>query len=210
MKILKSPNKIRKTDRGERGGDAKAKGVPNIATSRRYLAWLLLALCLGLFLVLLYPSLSIRQYSYAPGDVVERDIKAPEEFFVEDEEATRESRHKAEAAVLTVYDDDTTLAATLVRRVETAFKEMRQEAQTGNAGPAIGTQNAAQTPSPSPETAEAMDGDPKATFEAALGLSISEGAFSHLREAHFSPQLENDINRILAEIIGNGVVANKE
>jgi putative nucleotidyltransferase with HDIG domain len=55
-----------------------------------------------------------------------------------------------------------------------------------------------------------MDGDPKATFEAALGLSISEGAFSHLREAHFSPQLENDINRILAEIIGNGVVANKE
>lgn len=210
MKTLKSPNKTRKTDRGERGGDAKAKGAPNTAISRHYLTWLLLALCLGLFLALLYPSLSIRQYNYAPGDVVEHDIKAPQDFFIEDEEATRESRHKAEAAVLTVYDYDTALAATLVQRVETAFKEMRQWPLAGAETPQIGTENAIQAPAPPPETDPAATGDPEAAFEAALGLSISRGAFSHLREANFSPQMQNDIKRILVEIMGNGVVANKE
>jgi cyclic-di-AMP phosphodiesterase PgpH len=210
MKILKSPNINRKTDRGERSGEVKAKSLLGAAPSRRYLTWLLLGLCLGLFLMLLYPSLSIRHYHYAPGDVVEHDIKAPQDFLIEDEEATRESQRKAEAAVLTVYDYDTSLAATQVQHVEIAFKEMRQWPQEGTKTKEIGPQNANQAPSPPPEQADTSTEEQKAAFETALGLSISNGAFAHLEEAHFSKQLQSDISRILLEIMSNGVVANKE
>ena len=132
MKTLKTPKRLNKADRGERSGELKAKAAGQASASRRYLPWLLLGLCLGLFLLLLYPSLSIRHYRYAPGDVVEHDIKAPQDFFVEDEAASQDQQRRAAAAVLTVYDHDTTLVTSIVERVETAFGQMRQWLQAAS------------------------------------------------------------------------------
>jgi putative nucleotidyltransferase with HDIG domain len=170
----------------------------------------LLGLCLGLFLLLLYPSLSIRHYSYLAGDVVEYDIKAPQDFFVEDEAASQEQQRKAAAAVLTVYDHDATLLASLVQRVEAAFGQMRQwlRATAGTRDLAVSVDMQSLPPSP-PLTTTAIR-DQKTAFETALGLSISDGAFYLLREAQFSQQMQNAIVRILSEIMANGVVANKE
>jgi putative nucleotidyltransferase with HDIG domain len=207
---MKTATKTRKIDRAERSSEARTLGVFHTATSRRYLTWLLLGFCLGLFLVLLYPSLSIRQYEYALGDVVEHDIKASEDFFIEDEEASLEHQRKAVAAVLTVYDYDTTLVTSLVQHVDTAFEEMRQRSQTRAEATAIGIENVIQVPPAPPEATDTAIDDPKAAFETALGLSLSGGAFSLLEEAHFSRQLQSDINHILSEIMKNGVVANKE
>ncbi|MDJ0781040.1 MAG: HDIG domain-containing protein [Desulfosarcinaceae bacterium] len=203
---MRTPSKPRKTDRGERSGDPKNKA----AASRPYLPWLLLSLCLGLFLLLLYPSLSIRRYSYAPGDVVEHDIKAPQDFFIEDEAASRELQRKAAEAVLTVYDHDTTLMVNLVQRVETAFKEMRQRIPSTDEVVDLGFDASADTQTPYPDPAGETVGDHKNAFESVLGLTISEGAFDLLRQAAFSHELQSDIVRILTEIMGNGIVANKE
>jgi putative nucleotidyltransferase with HDIG domain len=210
MKSLKTPKRPTKSDRSERGSEIKAKTAFDASTSRRYLPWLLLGLCLGLFLLLLYPSLSIRHYSYLAGDVVEYDIKAPQDFFVEDEAASQEQQRKAAAAVLTVYDHDATLLASLVQRVETAFGQMRQWLQA-----AIGTSDLAaavdmQALPPSPPMTTTAIREQKTAFETALGLSISDGAFHLLREAQFSQQMQDAIVRILSEIMANGVVANKE
>jgi cyclic-di-AMP phosphodiesterase PgpH len=210
MKTMKTATKTRKIDRAERSGEAKTMGVFQATTSRRYLTWLLLGFCLGLFLVLLYPSLSIRQYKYALGDVVEHDIKAPEDFFIEDEEASRELQRKAVAAVLTVYDYDTTLVTSLIQHVDTAFEEMRQRSQTRDEATAIGIGNDIQTPPAPPEATDTAMDNPQAAFETTLGLSLSGGAFALLKEADFSRQLQRDLNRILSEIMKNGVVANKE
>lgn len=212
MKIMKTPKRPRKPDRGERSGDVKAKVKTafNATTSRSYLPWLLLALCVGLFLLLLYPSISIRQYSYTVGDVAEHDIKAPEDFFIEDEAASQELQRKAAARVLTVYDHDTTQMATLIERVEEAFNQMRQWSQ--QPAPVQARMDEAPPLSLPPRPVESTTAyrDHKAAFETALGLSISEGAFSLLSETDFSLQMQNDIVRILSEIMGNGIVANKE
>lgn len=211
MKILKTPKRPRRTDRGERSGEAKvkAKTAFNATTSRSYLPWLLLSLCLGLFLLLLYPNLSIRQYNYALGDVAEHDIKAPEDFFIEDEAASLELQRKAAAAVLTVYDHDTTQMATLIQRMEAAFEQMRQWSQPPARAPQEQIDAAVKDLPPRPAEITTAYRDHKAAFETALSLSISDGAFSLLKETHFSLKLQSDIVRILSEIMGNGIVANK-
>ena len=67
---------------------------------------LILILVVSCFVVLLYPSLVVKQPAYAPGDIAERDIKASRNFFVEDKAATENSRNQAVEQVLTVYDLD--------------------------------------------------------------------------------------------------------
>jgi putative nucleotidyltransferase with HDIG domain len=210
MKSLRTPKRPNKTDRGERSGDMKTKAAYRGTASRPYLPWLLLSICLGLFLLLLYPSLSIRHYSYSLGDVVEYDIKAPQDFFIEDEAASQELQRKATTAVLTVYDHDTTLLEAVVQRVETAFEQMRQW-QRASAGPEnLTTGVDLQAPLHQPSVNATAHRDHKAAFETALGLSLSNGAFQLLTEAGFSRQLQNVTVQILSEIMANGVVANKE
>ena len=61
-------------------------------------------------------------HDYRVGDVADKDIKAPKDFFIEDTAATEASRKMAIEEVLTVYDHDHHLAATLVQRVQDAFR----------------------------------------------------------------------------------------
>jgi membrane-associated HD superfamily phosphohydrolase len=87
--------------------------------------WGILVLSTILFVIILYPSLVITKHQYNLGDVVELDIKAPEDFFIEDQAATEKNRQQAATAVLTVYDYDANLANTLKRKVDQAFVDMR-------------------------------------------------------------------------------------
>jgi membrane-associated HD superfamily phosphohydrolase len=84
--------------------------------------WGILVLSTILFIIILYPTLVITKHQYILGDVVDRDIKAPEDFFIEDEVATEKNRQQAVAGVLTVYDYDVNLANTLKNNVEQAHR----------------------------------------------------------------------------------------
>ena len=72
--------------------------------SNTQIRWAILVLATTLFIIILYPSLVITKHPYNLGDVVERDIKAPKDFFIEDQTATDKNRQQAIAEVLTVYD----------------------------------------------------------------------------------------------------------
>ena len=54
---------------------------------------LLLVVAVG-FTVIFYPNLVIKKSPYTIGDVAQRDIKAPRDFFIEDQTATTAQRQQ--------------------------------------------------------------------------------------------------------------------
>jgi putative nucleotidyltransferase with HDIG domain len=176
--------------------------------------WGILVLSTILFIIILYPSLVITKHKYNLGDVVERDIKASEDFFIEDQAATEKNRQQAVAGVLTVYDYDANLANTLKRNVEQAFNDMRMLIESAQNGQLPETQNqttsAEMTPEDKKRLLDTLIREKQDMFEATIGISISKGAYQALAKEKFSQNIANLIVKILTKILSNGVVTNKE
>ena len=101
------------------------EALGNVFDASSRIRWAILVVVTLVFTLLLYPNLVITKHQYDLGDVAERDIKAPKNFFVEDKAATEKKRQQAMAEVLTVYDYDVGLATTLVNNVDHAFADLR-------------------------------------------------------------------------------------
>lgn len=180
-----------------------------IATSGHVL-WLLLAVLTLFFTLVIYPNLSVTKFSYKVGDIAEKNIKAPRDFLIEDDAATEASRKLAIRSVLPVYDNNTEMVARQVAHVRSAFSTFRT----------ILTQPKV-SPPPQPSAEPGKEPTPAATpidevwlrkqeFEDKIGIEVSRGAFQVLETHLFSQKIEALICRIYAEIMDNGVVANKE
>jgi putative nucleotidyltransferase with HDIG domain len=176
--------------------------------------WGILVLTAILFIIILYPSLITTKHQYNLGDVVERDIKAARDFFIEDQTATEKKRQQAVADVLTVYDFDANLANTLKRKVEQAFVDLRsvieqyqnslvEELETLSEPEPVEPQD------PKPSLPELIR-EKQEHFEETIGIRVSQGAYQALAKEGFSIKIADLINKILAAILNNGVVTNKE
>ncbi len=175
-----------------------------------FVRWGVLAAITVIFTTILYPSLVIKQHSYQLGDVAERNIKAPKDFFVEDKTATEERRQQAANAVLTVYDHDKLLTAKLTQSVTQAFVLLRslytstdsvdQPAEAATAEPIAST-------SPSADQQALML---KPEFEKLIGIPVSDEEYGLLIREKFDAALSAPMLHILKEVQSNGVVANKE
>ncbi len=196
------------------GSESKIKGYRFAALPDRAVRWFLLVLLVALFLLLLYPNLLIQPHRYRLGDIAAYDVKASEDFFVEDQEATEASRQATADRILTVYDYDPGVAHRLTNQMNAAFAEMRNSLLDFNADH--------QRPPSAPAGGESA-GDrnwrserenalwtQKARFETQTGFELSRGALKLLINEGFSPQLAQLAVRIIEEILDNGVVANKE
>ena len=153
---------------------------------------------------ILYPRLIISKPNYQIGDIADRDIKAARDLLVEDKQATREKRQRADDAVLTVYDNDQSLAADLSAQIREAFSLPRSVYQANARAPER---------SQSPVQLDAVQNrirELKPEFEKKLGLSVSDGAYRILQREYFSEQIPERITQILSRILQNGVVGNKE
>ncbi|MEJ2727037.1 MAG: HDIG domain-containing protein [Deltaproteobacteria bacterium] len=190
------------------------ESINKLLDNNTRIRWGILVLSAILFIIILYPSLVSTKHPYSLGDVVERDIKAPRDFFIEDQAATDKKRQQAVADVLTVYDFDANLANTLKRNVEQAFAELRSVIeQYQNSQPKeLATQ---------PEADPGVPRDPKTSlqelirqkqeqFEETIGIRVSQGAYQALAKEGFSVKIANLINKIFTTILSNGVVTNKE
>ena len=190
----------------------KEAGARHIDYDRRF-RWGILFCVTILFSIILFPSLVITKHQYSLGDVAEKDIKSPKDFFIEDQAATELNRQKAVEDVLTVYDFDAGLAERLTRKVDEVFAKLRASAE---AQAAVGEQaTTAETPdhdasekSKTPPQNVITDG--RQYLEEELGIRVSNGAFNALENAGFSKEIALIINQILAAILDNGVVTNKE
>ena len=197
------------------GTESKIKGSRAAQWPNRPVRWSLLALVVALFILLLYPYLLIQPHFYQLGDIAGHDIKAAEDFFVEDRDATEVSRQLTADRVLTVYDYDPGVVQRLTSQMTTAFADMRRAMLEFDA-------DHARTPA---ELSEGSDGAgertwrierenalwaQKAKFESQIGVELNRGALKLLINEGFSPQLSKLALRIMEEILNNGVVANKE
>ncbi len=189
-----------------------------------YFKWVLLGVMTLSVIVSLYPSLIVKQHVYLLGDVVDTDVKAPKDFLFEDRAATERNVQTAVEAVRTVYDHDTTLAEELTQNVNDAFEIMQKKIkQSLSAVAEVSDSKNPPGPSQSLAQAEALwieTGrsellrkellDKKPEFEKKLGITLNTGAFTILENEGFANDIALYINKILSEVLDNGVVANKD
>jgi membrane-associated HD superfamily phosphohydrolase len=175
--------------------------------------WGILLTVAVLFSIILFPNLVTTRHQYNLGDVAERDIKSPRDFFIEDQAATEINRRQSVDNVLTVYDYDSDLVRVLTHNVAAAFAEMRaisdvqdtpETQQPDSNGSSGEMTDAADNPS------KPVIADKRKYLEEKLAIRVTEGAYNALEKAEFSIEISDLINRILQEILSNGVVTNKE
>ncbi|MDL1986216.1 MAG: HDIG domain-containing protein [Deltaproteobacteria bacterium] len=197
--------------------EKKNKAIRNFFASSKPIRWFILIGFTIIFTIILYPTLIITKHSYKLGDVAERDIKAPKDFLIEDEEATEENRKKAAEEVLTVYDNNASLSVKLGQNVKQSFAEMADifEAYKESQGNATSNEklkiNSDET---NKEIIPLLLNEKlwqlKESFEEKIGFTVSDDAYKILIEEKFSSNIAHLISRILTEIINNGVVINKD
>jgi putative nucleotidyltransferase with HDIG domain len=194
------------------------------------LRWLLLLMVVLVFTAILYPGLMDTDFAYRIGDVAERDIKASQDFLIEDQQATETNRQKAAEETLTVYDHDVLLARNLTRHIDKLFDDMRRAIDDLKAKQAL--QAAAQPDTAAPLEPPAGTSAPpvsvpppdveetaslrqvllekQAQFGESLGLRIDDDVYELLVDYEFSQAIADPIIQILYEIMQAGVVSNKE
>ncbi|RLB86735.1 MAG: HD family phosphohydrolase, partial [Deltaproteobacteria bacterium] len=177
--------------------DTWLKRTKGYLLSSPHLLWFMLISITVAFTVLQAPDRNKISYSYQIGDVAQRDIKAPKNFFIEDKEVTAARKNQIKDVVKTVYDFDENLAIDIASRIETSMDFARQLFEKPEDSDA-----------PDPTLAMALAIKPE--FEKKLGMEISSGAFTILYKSQFSTDITLKTKSILDKILSNGVVANKE
>jgi putative nucleotidyltransferase with HDIG domain len=178
----------------------------------RSVRWTLLVAVTAAFVLILHPRLVMTTADYKLGDIADRDIKAPRDFFIENHAATEASRQRAMDEVMTVYDYDPSLAERLSKRVERAFARVRS---------AIGPSGkSASTEMPSTGQPDLTDRSPaslhdeiwrlKEPFQETIGFFVSDGAYKILETEKFSQHIAGLIETIVTSILNHGVVTSKE
>ena len=165
-----------------------------IGTSPAILWTLLICITLMITMVLAPDETHITDV-YHLGDIAERDIKAPKDFFIEDREATLQNRQAAIRTIPFVYDYDPGLYQRIAQRIDQAFAIPRE----------LFTQTEEDAP---PTLTMAMATREK--FEEILGIPVNKGVYTILYKNQFSQEVSQLLQTILKEILDNGVVANKE
>ncbi|MCB2145769.1 MAG: HDIG domain-containing protein [Deltaproteobacteria bacterium] len=204
--------------------DRKKKSVNRFFNLNPHIRWALLVLIVVVFTTGLYPSLVIKKHRYNIGDVVKTDIKATEDFIIEDLAATEALRRQAVDNVVPVYDLNPKILKGTVTRLNDAFEKLRliyeQEAkkletksQTSPAPqstPGGAPVEPADVPDlPQVPLAERMLAQ-KSLLEKAIGIEISNGAFSILTEHGFSKDIPKLLTTIITQVLSAGVAVNKE
>jgi len=187
--------------------------VGKIRNSDLRFRWAILFTLTILFSLILFPNLVITKHQYNLGDVAERDIKSPKDFFIEDQSATELNRKLAEEKVPTVYDYDPELGTKIALNVEEIFAQMRAASTADNltSEPTpMAAENSGEGPANSQKPAATAITDKRKYLEEKLGIRVTQGAFSALETVGFSEKTADYITQILLKILNNGVVTNKE
>lgn len=204
--------------------DRKKNSIDRFFSLSPHIRWALLVLILVIFATGLYPGLVIKKHRYAVGDVAKSDIKAAEDFFIEDKAATESNRRQAADSVVTVYDLNPKILNGTVARLTDAFDQMRLlydqetlklETESQNlSGSQSASGEAPVDPADVPDLPlvplEERMLSKKSQFQDLIGIEISTGAFVILTENAFSNDIPKLLTTIITQVLSIGVVANKE
>jgi hypothetical protein len=204
--------------------DRKKTPINRFFILSSHIRWILLLLIAAIFTVSLYPGLVVKKHSYTIGDVVQSDIKAPEDFFIEDQQATETHRQRAVENVITVYDLNPKILKGTISSIDQAFAALRSihmeeklkwEAAaiakaTASPDSELVDENIEQVPDlPLVPLAERMRAYEN-LFKDKIGIEIGEGAFAVLTENGFKEEIAGLLKTIVTQVLSKGVAANKE
>ncbi len=160
--------------------------------------WYLLFLITILFTITHAPKQTKETYSYNLGDVAKRDVKAPRNFFIEDKKTTNAKINEVKESVKNVYDFDAKLLTKISSNIDAAMKIPRE----------LFINASKRKTEPTPTFAMILDTKP--AFEEKLGIKIDKGVYSIFYKYQFSRNIAGKMKSIIAKILTNGIVANKE
>jgi len=152
--------------------------------------------------VLLFPHAITGPRIYLAGDIAERDIKASQDFLVEDASLTEKGRVEASRSALSVYDFDPE-GMNLISRIRDTFRLGREYlAKSKLAAGAHDSAPAAEIQRPSRESFrnEVME---------ALGITPGEDLLNQLIKTDFSAETEETAITLLVNCLRTGVVADE-
>jgi putative nucleotidyltransferase with HDIG domain len=196
------------------GKEKRIETVNKFLGSNIYVRLSLMVAVTIIYTIILHPNIIATKHLYNVGDIAERDIKSPKNFFIEDKDATEIKRAKSVEEVSTVYDHDRMLYLDLSERVKQAFQdlgalyesvEQTQSRDSFKNSKAPSTNNTGEIKSASDQAWQKIE-----EFEEKIGIPINKGAYSILVKEKFSIDIANSIASLLTEILLNGVVINKE
>jgi len=177
----------------------KTDSVGVFLESKSTVLWGILILVTLVFTLVFYPGGTNYIEPYSIGDVANRDIKAPKDFFIEDEEATKRKIDETRNSVKIVYDLDAHLRDEIANGIQNSFTRLRD---------LMGNKDSSDLKA-SPPSFEMLLKE-KQAFEKTLGINMSNGAFKILYNNNFSQDIAGKIVIIISKILNTGVVANKE
>jgi cyclic-di-AMP phosphodiesterase PgpH len=205
-------------------GNRKKRPLMTLLSASPHIRWVLLLSIVATFATAIYPSVVVKKHRYQIGDVVKSDIKAAEEFFIEDQAATDVQRRQAAAGVITVYDFNPTIQKTTLTRLNDAFDQLQaiytdaaenleKQLQALPTSPSLSSQTGV-TPAEAPDLPPLSLAErllpSKSLFESIIGIELSNEAFSVLIEHQFSKEVPRLVGAIISQVFANGVVTNKE
>jgi hypothetical protein len=204
--------------------DRKKKAIDRFFSLSPHIRWALLVLIVIVFTTGLYPGLVIKKHRYNSGDVAKSDIKAAEDFFIEDVPPPKPIADRQQTAVVPVYDLNPKILKGIGRPPGRRLRSTAVHVRKGNQKPANGitgvtrslpiSDNAPVEPADVPDLpqvplAERMLAK-KSLLEKAIGIEVSNGAFSILIRTRFSKDIPSLLTTIITQVLSNGVAANKE
>ena len=206
---IRSVKKSKSVKRGER--DSLTKGKIRIERTHPFgeeaKKWYIL-ICLSLIVsILLFPNILTRPKTYKLGDVADRDIKASQEFLVENSDLTEQNRQEAVKAVLSVYDFDPS-ATNHVSRIREAFKRGR-EFLSESLFVSNEQEEVLQEAEEVPTSRQIASDELRNTFFDILDISPLTGVFEMLFLSRFPAEVEETTIHLVSQVLKKGVVGNK-
>ena len=179
------------------------ESVVNLFNSNRNIPWWILFGVIISFIFILYVDIAPIRHTYNLGDIADKDIKASEDFFVEDKDATDANRRIAANNVPTVYDFDSVLSSKLSQQVTSAFGDIRNALESDS----FKTQDLETNLDSAAVSNRSLR--LKREFEKRIGFTVPKSIYILLEKNGFSEDVPNVIITVLSRILGNGVVADK-
>jgi putative nucleotidyltransferase with HDIG domain len=169
--------------------------------------WMYLIILSVTISLLLFPELLVvSKEQYSLGDVAQKDIKASDDFLVEDKELTEQRRDEGAKSSLFVYDFDTSGAA-VNHRMKESFSYGRTELQRILLPKSeVGLESPSDLDkSDHSEQLRQLEGK----FFELSGVTEDSLLFDQIVRSGFSHQIENNVLLAVKRVLKNGVVGNK-
>lgn len=170
--------------------------------------------------IIISPRATISVYTYQPGDIARKNVKAPHDFLVEDTPSTLKKRGEAMAASLAVYDFDERASKEIGEKIGESFSMMRRylneidsraretiEKNAYEEGEAKESQALSEIVFAYMEESRA---ERRLAFEELLSVRVDEKVFDVLEGKGFYEGIEGVIGKAVLPVMEKGVVDSKE